>query len=190
MASTLSVQKIQGLATAADPTTVEIASGHKITGAAGSIVATGGIIQVVQGIYESQASSTSSSYVDTGLSVTITPKFSTSKVLVTVDMMFSHAPGYSGSNVRLVRDSTVIYYGAGTGHQSIHCGLVDGSQDWPCYRISAVYLDSPATASATVYKVQYQGQQSQYVGINRTQRVSATYDTAGASTITVMEVAQ
>jgi hypothetical protein len=185
--STLTVQNIQGSSSSSN--TISIASGHKITGAAGSIVPTGGIIQVVQGIYESQASSTSSSYVDTGLSVTITPKFSTSKVLVTVDMMFSHAPGYSGSNVRLVRDSTVIYYGAGTGHQSINSGLITSS-DWPCYRLSAVYLDSPATASATVYKVQYQGQQSQYVGINRTQRVNATYDTAGASTITVMEVAQ
>ena len=32
MTSTLSVSKIQGLATAASPTTVEIASGHKISG--------------------------------------------------------------------------------------------------------------------------------------------------------------
>ena len=46
MAGTLSVQKIQGLATSATPTTVEIASGHKLSGAAGSIIATGSPIQV------------------------------------------------------------------------------------------------------------------------------------------------
>ena len=46
MAGTLSVQKIQGLASSATPTTVEISSGHKLTGAAGSIVAPGNIIQV------------------------------------------------------------------------------------------------------------------------------------------------
>jgi hypothetical protein len=38
MAGTLSVQKIQGLATAADPTTVEISSGHTLV-AAGHVVA-------------------------------------------------------------------------------------------------------------------------------------------------------
>ena len=37
MASTLSVSKIQGLATSATPTTVEIASGHKLTGASGAM---------------------------------------------------------------------------------------------------------------------------------------------------------
>ena len=47
MASTLSVSKIQGLATSATPTTVEIASGHKISGAAGSIVAPGQVLQCV-----------------------------------------------------------------------------------------------------------------------------------------------
>ena len=48
MAGTLSVQKIQGLATSATPTTVEISSGHKLTGAAGSIFAPGQIIQIVR----------------------------------------------------------------------------------------------------------------------------------------------
>ena len=46
MAGTLSVQKIQGLATSATPTTIEIASGHKLTGAAGSVIASGMPLQV------------------------------------------------------------------------------------------------------------------------------------------------
>ena len=44
MTSTLSVSKIQGLSTAAAPTTVEIASGHKLTGAAGAMAIAGGIV--------------------------------------------------------------------------------------------------------------------------------------------------
>ena len=52
MAGTLSVQKIQGLASSATPTTVEIASGHKLTGAAGSIVAPGQVIQTLQVVDE------------------------------------------------------------------------------------------------------------------------------------------
>ena len=51
MAGTLSVQKIQGLATSAAPTTVEIASGHKITGnithGTSSVFPAGHIIQIV-----------------------------------------------------------------------------------------------------------------------------------------------
>ena len=47
MASTLSVSKIQGLSSAASPTTVEIASGHKITGAAGALSLPGLILQTV-----------------------------------------------------------------------------------------------------------------------------------------------
>ena len=60
------------------------------------------------------------------------------------------------------------------------------------YRVPAVFLDSPSTTSATTYKVQFNAQQAggQIVYINRTIRNNATYDNAGASTITLMEVAQ
>jgi hypothetical protein len=68
-----------------------------------------------------------------------------------------------------------------------------GGADWMSYRVPAVFLDSPSTTSATTYKVQFNAQQagsaSQVVYINRTIRNNATFDNAGASTITLMEVA-
>jgi hypothetical protein len=155
----------------------------------------GHIIQVVQGLYEGQATSSTSGYADTGLSAVITPQSSNNKILVNVDVMFAHTTGYSGSNLRLVRGSTTIYYGTGTGHQAFHSGLVTqvGGADWMSYRVPAVFLDSPSTTSATTYKVQFNAQQagsaSQVVYINRTIRNNATFDNAGASTITLMEVA-
>ena len=154
----------------------------------------GHIIQVVQGLYEGQATSSTSGYVDTGLSAVITPQSSNNKILVNVDVMFAHTTGYSGSNLRLVRGSTTIYYGTGTGHQALHSGLVTqvGGADWMSYRVPAVFLDSPSTTSATTYKIQFNAQQAggQVVYINRTIRNNATFDNAGASTITLMEIAQ
>ena len=40
------------------------------------------VLQVVQGTYSTQVTTTSSSFVTSGLSASITPKFSTSKILV------------------------------------------------------------------------------------------------------------
>ena len=63
MASTLSVSKIQGLSSAASPTTVEIASGHKITGAAGALSLPGLILQTVNKTSTTQLSLTSTSFI-------------------------------------------------------------------------------------------------------------------------------
>ena len=42
----------------------------------------GGVIQVVSVYYPTTQSQSSQSYIDTGLTATITPKFSTSKILI------------------------------------------------------------------------------------------------------------
>ena len=46
----------------------------------------GHVIQIVEGDYNTQTDITSTSYVDTGLSVTITPKSSSSKVYVITNL--------------------------------------------------------------------------------------------------------
>ena len=86
MARTLSVSKIQGLATAASPTTVEIASGHKISGnithGSGSVFPAGHVVQAVGDISTVQLATSSTSFVITDLSLNITPSSSSNKVLV------------------------------------------------------------------------------------------------------------
>ena len=100
MAGTLSVQQIQGLATAVDPTTVTISTGHKLTGAAGSIAAPGQVVQVVNTVYENPASasgqsiSASNSSVEiTGLRTTFTPKLAGSHFLVQCNVMHGQSAG-------------------------------------------------------------------------------------------------
>jgi phosphotransferase system IIB component len=56
--STLKTNTIQ----AATGSTVNVASGHKLSGAAGSIVAPGQVIQVVSGTHATETSFTSSSF--------------------------------------------------------------------------------------------------------------------------------
>lgn len=95
MAGTLSVQKIQGLATAADPTTVTIPTGHKLVGEdAASIAAPGQVVQVVNTKYQNpsnasgQTISASNSSVEiTSLRTTFTPKLAGSHFLVQCNVM-------------------------------------------------------------------------------------------------------
>jgi hypothetical protein len=46
---------------------------------------TGSVLQVVNATYATQVSNSTSTYADTGLTATITPKFATSKILVLVN---------------------------------------------------------------------------------------------------------
>ena len=110
----------------------------------------GGVIQVVSASTTSDFSTNSTSYVDiTGLTVNITPKFSTSKIYVTMHGgrfgMYSNASYYS--NVQLVRDSTVLTYGLPSDRGS-------NSNGNACGQGALSFLDSPATTSQITYKVQ------------------------------------
>ena len=136
----------------------------------------GSVLQVVSVTKTDRFYSTSTTYVDvTGLTVSITPKFATSKILAF--MSVNNAGGVTNivsQYTQLVRNSTSLVefnIGAPASDQS-------GS-------ISYNYLDSPATTSATTYKVQIRGD-GNGVGINTKQ--NNTQDT-GDSTITLMEIA-
>ena len=98
MAGTLSVQKIQGLASSATPTTVEIASGHKISGAAGSLNVSGTCVQIaVKNIATKQVinNAANATGVDTVIvSDAFTPKFANSKIFIAIHP----AIGFSNPN--------------------------------------------------------------------------------------------
>ena len=116
----------------------------------------GGVIQVVSASTTSDFSTNSTSYVDiTGCTVNITPKFSTSKIYVTMQGgrfgMYSNASYYS--NVQLVRDSTVLTYGLPSDRGS-------NSNGNACGQGALSFLDSPATTSQITYKAQVKSSSS------------------------------
>ena len=93
----------------------------------------------------------STSFVDvTGLSVVITPTSATSKVFVIAHVPLSGTGGQS-TRFQVLRDATAIGNGAGGSGQA-HANY-SGDQN-SANSNAYVYLDSPATTSATTYKVQ------------------------------------
>ena len=137
----------------------------------------GSVIQVITATYATQLSTSSTSYVDTNLTVNITPTSTTSKILIIANQTgLGKASGGSGYRLalQLLRNSTSIsifevgsMYDAGTG-------INVGSDS------SVVYLDSPSTTSSVTYKTQIKG----FDGGT----VYAQYDNS-MSTIAVMEIA-
>ena len=176
--STLSVDTIQGQTTAGN---VKLPAGC--------------VLQTLQTIKTDTFDSSSTSAVDiTGLSVTITPKYATSKVLV---MFNVHIVGDdSGTGLRLLRGSTELALGDASGSRArmTAIGFYSNNTSPSAYSggaTSFTFLDSPATTSATTYKLQAQCLSTNGIIINKTR-----YDTdngnasRGSSTITVMEIAQ
>jgi len=128
----------------------------------GNTIRGGGIIQVIQNSTTSEVSSTSTSFVDTGLNCTIQPKFQTSKILIIVNQYYRmiRTQHYGGGGFQLVRGSTVIQTGPNnaTGaqpyHQYLSLNSSAGNSIQMYGRFPITFLDTPNTLSAIVYKTQ------------------------------------
>ena len=157
------------------------------TGASG-----GGIIQVVQTTKTDPTTSNSASYADlTGLSATITPTRSDSKILFQYTIPFSHRNNYV--HFRLVRGSTAIFVADADGNRSrtTYGTWADNTSDnqYVTKLFSGLFLDSPATTSAVTYKIQAFVTASGTIYINRSQGDdNQTYEPRHASNIILMEV--
>ena len=146
----------------------------------------GGIIQIKQTFLNTATSTTTSgSFTDiSGMSVSITPKFNTSKIFVMITLgSISSAAGIS-VGFRLLRDSTAVGNAADTTLQSGFTNIYEGGNN-SLFSASHNFLDSPATTSAITYKLQWRNS-SGTTYLNRFSGSSDSYN--GSSTITAMEV--
>jgi hypothetical protein len=148
------------------------------------------ILQVVSTIKTDTFTTAASSYTDiTGLSVSITPSATSSKVFVMATITGNGAPGASKSQVQLVRDSTAIAIGdaAGSRTRGTFALYVANTDFSPQGSLS--FLDSPNTTSATTYKLQAFTDGAGLFYLNRS---STDTDNASfvrySSTITAFEV--
>jgi hypothetical protein len=135
----------------------------------------GTVLQTVTAELSTAAFSSSTSYADTGLTATITPKSSSSKVLVITANQIAKTAGNTdnGVNLRILRGATTI--------QENKFALFTGTTVIGVGCISMVSLDSPATTSATTYKVQF-------ANVIAASRVEYSNNTT-TSTIVLMEIA-
>ena len=115
----------------------------------------GGIVQIVSTHITSAFTTQSETYTDiTGHSVTITPKFNTSKILIDYRVSWMHTSSNTASaTLRLLRGSTVIGNDATTDDRMGILLLSLGSTQ-NMSNSSINYMDSPATTNAITYKIQ------------------------------------
>jgi hypothetical protein len=114
---------------------------------------TGKIIQVVEASTTTPTTITSSSYTDSGLSASITPTLSNSKILV---LILQPSYGYRSGNAflfqsQLLRGATQIAFN--DRFSRFFAGGANNAELG--YNSTFIYLDSPATTSSTTYKTQY-----------------------------------
>ena len=155
----------------------------------------GGIIQVVNTIKTdtfSTGANMQTKATITGLSATITPKFSTSKILIIMNLLVG-ASGDTTIAGTIERGSTPIGIHDARNSRTRNtfgCGILATSGTWQSHSVSHTILDSPATTSATTYSVKIGGNGGRTVFINREGRDAdyATDTTVGSSTKTLMEI--
>ena len=129
----------------------------------------------------------------TGLSVSITPSSTSSKIFIIADIFMSGTTNtYAG--FRLLRDSTAIRQTTAIdGTDNRFMGTIGSHTDQDRYvrSVGLNFLDSPNSTSSVTYKIAVSSLYgSNTVHINRTGATdNLLYPQAGSSTITVMEVA-
>jgi len=116
----------------------------------------GKVLQVVRATDSTARSSTSSTYVDSNLNVTITPQKSTSAIILIYTVYFS-AGGTSinrWAGFQITDSSNVALSGASQTFSGI-----DGFSNWSAGLFlngaTVIGYDLPASASAKTYKVRY-----------------------------------
>ena len=156
----------------------------------------GGIIQVKQTVKTDTFSTLNETFTDvTGLSVSITPKFSTSKIMVS----YSGCGGSNQNRVGHIRLARVI---GGTTTTDIFIGDQSGASQAQAsstfvqtnsYYVSSftgTFIDSPSTTDAVTYKLQLAaGDQDYQVHIGRSHDNNNEFSRSTTpSQITVMEI--
>ena len=182
MASILQVEQIKGPTSGASANTIEIPSGQTLdvngtlTGDGSNLtgITTGKVLQVVQDTDSTPRDTTSTTFQDTGLSVSITPSSTSSKILIMVSQAGTHTASGGDYQMRyhLFKDGSELSRIADV------LGMTGtaGGFAWS-------YLDSPATTSAITYATKFAARNSGYT-------VSLNYygSTTIESTIIAMEI--
>jgi hypothetical protein len=144
----------------------------------------GKVLQVVSTTYSTATTIASTSMTDTGITLSITPTLSSSKILVLMSVVsqIQRNSSNAGGSAQLMRGATAIlsYTGNDIGWQFNSNG--NGTNTYDKASFSVVYLDAPATTSSTTYKLQGRSEVTSNSG-----QIIFQADNS-PSTITLMEI--
>jgi len=167
---------------------IQTAAGAAPTSADLGINVTGSVIQVIQGTSTNSLNVINTNLADSPGTVTITPKSSTSKMLVQYNVGGIARGTLDSMGLRLMRNDTEIlsrrrhaYQAAPNGNSNIN----------PC-PITVNFLDQPNTTEPITYKVQVQIETTDGTAgwqINTTSSSNTSIGTPAVATMIVMEIA-
>ena len=155
------------------------------------------IVQDTDTVSRTFDGSSSTDFLDTQLSVSITPKFSNSKFLITCTISSSTSNADYPAYFRVLRDSSVVTGSVntdtvGSNHVKMMFGS-GGNANQVSNNGSFTFLDNVASGgtSAITYKVQIAARDGQEVHMNRTRNFTDSNDQAsGISSLIVQEIYQ
>ena len=190
--STLHVENLKGLSSGGNANKIIIPSGQ-------TFYAPGHVIQTLSMTLTSASSAQSNSYVDSGLTLSITPKLTSSKILVTG--FINVAEDYFRTYIKIVRDSTSLSVGDAASNRPRVYASTATTSTWDVYDITSIpinTLDSPNTTSAVNYKIQYKnyqgpassGSATSHINRSHSDRDTSLYDPRTVSVLTLQEIAQ
>lgn len=146
-------------------------------------MATGSVLQVVQVATAATIQTSSTSFVTTGLSQSITPISATSKIMICLNGGGAYMGAGTSVTMRVTvyRGATDLSAGYGiTNNGMVRFSTAGGS--WQLTPHSIMWLDSPATTSSTTYTIYFRNADSAAtVDFSNTDR--------GITTLTLMEIA-
>ena len=169
-----------------------IALSNQLSGMTTASLPSGSVLQVVSATKTDKFTHGSTTFTTvTGLTASITPTSSSSKLLVSINVQGSQDVGVNDCFVAIYRDSTPIGVGGSDGNRTSHSFMLQSSEAGWSESGSMTTLDSPNTASTIVYSVKVAAKNSGTIFINRGDNNANTSSGAGspASSITVMEIA-
>ena len=163
---------------------------------ADTVAIPGHVIQVVSTPKLDVFSTTSASLVDvTGLSATITPVSTSSKIMIFASVSIGSNTADKNILLAVTRGDSEIYKADQSGSNRQRAGggvhyMHGVAQLQGTYSTNIMYLDSPSTTSSTTYKVKAQVNSGATMYVNRTGDSTDDGNRASfVSSITVMEIA-
>ena len=160
------------------------------------------VIQVVQTVFrDTFATAVGDGWADvTGLNCTITPTYTTSRILVSLKCVAGAQ--YWQNKIRLMRNGAVVTGATGNPNGSrpavwlnqirYDTGASGGQDIYDMSCMAGDYIDTPGTISPLTYGIQLGGYSTTYtVYINRSQNYgnAGSYDGAPISTLSLTEIA-
>jgi hypothetical protein len=152
----------------------------------------GSVLQVVYGETSNRTVwSGLSTWTDTGVTATITPSSTSSRILVLIDLKIGGSNSGVNFTARLLRNGTLVYAGTDTSNKQ---GFAHVEQGWAAFfyfiwPLNASTVDSPSSTSALTYNVQFSpNSPSATQFLNRTADGGAAQGTTRSS-ITLLEIA-